>query len=113
MNTRTLDVTTVESACARCHNEETEIAPEVPQKARTTLNKFLSIDRFHRYVAARMDPTQSGLFFREIDGRVVALSVLWHTFDLERIEIETQAVLDVMRRKRDEIRKQKAAGEER
>jgi hypothetical protein len=109
MNTQTLDVTTVEAACARCHNEETKIAPEVPQEARATLNKFLSIDRFHRYVAARMDPAQSGLFFRQIDGRVASLSVLWHTFDLERIEGETQAVLEVMRRKRDEIRKQRAA----
>jgi hypothetical protein len=109
MNTLTLDVTGVEAACARCHDEETGIAPGVPQQARTTLNKFLSIDRFHRYVAARMDPLESGPFFSEIDERVAALSVLWHTFDLPRIDEETQAVLDVMRRKRNEIRKPKAS----
>ena len=104
MNTLTLDVTTVEAACARCHNQETEIDPKVPQQARATLNKFLSISRFHRYIAARMEPAQSGPFFRQIDARVESLSVLWHSFDLERIEGETQAVLDVMRQKRDEIR---------
>jgi hypothetical protein len=107
MNTLTLDVTTVEAACARCHNEQTKIDPKIPQQARATLNKFLSIDRFHRYIAARMDPAQAGVFFREIDARVESLSVRWHTFDLERIDAETRAVLDVMRGKRDEIREQR------
>jgi hypothetical protein len=110
MNTLTLDVTTVEAACARCHNEEAKIDAKIPKQARATLNRFLSIDRFHRYVAARMDPAQAGPFFREIDTRIEALSVLWHTFDLERIEKETGAVLDVLRSKRDEIRRQKSAG---
>jgi hypothetical protein len=107
MNTLTLDVTTVAAACARCHNEETKIDPKVPEQARAALNKFLSIDRFHRYIAARMDPAQAGLFFREVDARVEALSVLWHTFDLERIRGDTQQMIDVMRRKRDEIRRQR------
>jgi hypothetical protein len=101
----TLDVATVESACKRCHDAETGIDPEVPAEARATLNKFLSIARFHRYVAARMEPVEAARFFQQIDGRVEALSVLWHTFDLERIDRETQAVIDVMREKRDEIRK--------
>lgn len=107
MNTLTLDVTTVADACARCHNEKAKIDPEVPQQARATLNKFLSIDRFHRYIAARMDPAQAGVFFRGVDARVDSLSILWHTFDLERIDAETRAVLDVMRGKRDEIRGQR------
>jgi hypothetical protein len=109
MNTLVLDVTTVQAACARCHNAETKIDPKVPEQARGALNKFLSIDRFHRYIAARMDPAESVPFFRQIDARVDALRVLWHTFDLERIGAETQGVLDVMQRKRDEIRKQHPA----
>jgi hypothetical protein len=107
MNTLTLDVTTVEEACARCHNTETEIDPEVPARARVALNKFLSIDRFHRYVAARLPPAESALFFREVDRRVTSLSVLWHTFDLKRVQAETTGVLDVMKAKRDEIRQQR------
>jgi len=106
MNTLVLDVNSVEAACARCHNSETEIDPKVPAEARDALNKFLSIDRFHRYIVARMEPAQAGLFFREIDSRVASLSVLWHTFDLDRIRAETQQVIDVMRTKRDEIRAQ-------
>lgn len=105
MNTLTLDVTTVEAACARCHDEKGEIDPLVPEKARASLNKFLSIDRFHRYIAVRMDPAESVPFLREMDARIEALSVLWHTFDLPLIETETQEVLDVMRSKRDELRK--------
>ena len=107
MNTLVLDVTTVEAACARCHNTETKIDPKVPEEARATLNKFLSIDRFHRYIAARMDPAESAPFFRQIDARVDGLRVLWHTFDLERIGAETQGVLDVMQQKRDSLREQR------
>jgi hypothetical protein len=109
MNTLTLDVTTVEETCVRCHNDETKIDPKIPKQARATLNKFLSIDRFHRYIAARMDPVEAAAFFSGIDARVDALSIRWHTFDLEEIDKETQAVLDLMRQKRDEIRKQRAA----
>lgn len=109
MNTLTLDVTTVEAACARCHEPGSGIDPDVPARARETLNKFLSIDRFHRYIAARMEPEPAAAFFQRVDQRVAALSVLWHTFDLDRIQAETQAVLDVMRKERDEIRARKQA----
>ena len=54
-----------------------------------------------------MDPAESGLFLRQIDARAASLSVLWHGFDLELIGRETQAVLDAMRKKRDEIRGQR------
>jgi hypothetical protein len=111
MNTLTLDVTTVEAACARCHDAETEIDPEVPAEARAALNKFLSIDRFHRYIAARMEPTEAGLFLRELDARIASLSVLWHSFELDRIRAETREVLDAMRSKRDEIRARQTAEE--
>lgn len=107
MLTGVLDVTNVEKACGRCHNEETENHPEIPEKARIVLNKFLSMHRFYRYIGIRIDPGESKPFLAKVDERLHELSVLWHTFDLEKIEKETNEVLDVFKDKRDEIRRKR------
>lgn len=105
MNTTVLDVTTVEAACARCHNEESDNEPEIPQQARGILNKFLSIDRFHRYMSARLDADERRAFFDAVDPRIHALKVKWHAFDLSEIEPATRALVDLMKAKRDELRR--------
>lgn len=110
MNTSVLDVTTVRAACARCHNEEMDNHPEIPDKARTILNKFLSIDRFHRYMSARLEADERQAFFAEVDPRIHALAVTWHGFDLEEIEPATRALVDLMKEKRSSLRKKPAAG---
>jgi len=113
MNTLTLDVTTVEATCSECHNDETGNHPDIPDQARVALNRFLSIDRFHRYVAVRLDPKEARGYLATIDARREELSVLWHTFDLERIEAATRGILDDLRTKRDEIRARAKGGAER
>lgn len=104
MNTLTLDVTTIEQTCSICHNAESGNHPEIPDEARETMRRFLSIDRFHRYVAIRLEPEEAKTYLSGIDARREELSVLWHTFDLDRIERETRAILDDLRAKRQEIR---------
>jgi len=108
MNTLTLDVTTVEATCAHCHDQDNH--PEVPADARAALNKFLSIDRFERYVRVRTDPAQAREFLEWVDAQRGDLSVLWHTFELERIDAATTAILDALRARRDALR---ARGESR
>jgi hypothetical protein len=105
MNTAVLDVATVKAACARCHNDETENNPEIPDEARVILNRFLSIDRFHRYVSVRLKLEERRSIFEVADPRIHALAVLWHTFDLEKIEQESRAVVELMQEKRDAVRK--------
>jgi nitrate/TMAO reductase-like tetraheme cytochrome c subunit len=100
-----LNVNTVEETCSRCHNEETENSPETPEKARALLNRFLSIHRYYRYITVRGDPAETREFFEEVDAGIRALSVSWHTFDLEGIEERTKAVLDSVRLKREEVAK--------
>jgi len=109
MNTLTLDVTSVEAACARCHNDESENHPEIPDQARRTLNKFLSIDRFYRYVAVRLDTDESRRFLEGIDTQRDELSVKWHTFDLEQIGAATNQILEQLRERRDRIRSRSRA----
>jgi nitrate/TMAO reductase-like tetraheme cytochrome c subunit len=104
INVGILDVTTVEAACARCHDEEHDNQPENPEKARAILNRFLSIHRFYRYVSIRIDPSEARSFFEDVDARHRQLSITWHTFDLEQIDKETTALLGLLKEKRDELR---------
>jgi nitrate/TMAO reductase-like tetraheme cytochrome c subunit len=103
-----LNVNSVEAACVRCHNEETDNHPEHPEKAREILNRFLSISRFYRYITIRVEPDEAKVFFMDIDERLQKLSVTWHTFDLEKIDRDTERVLALLKEKRDEIRKRRA-----
>lgn len=104
INVEVLNVNSVEAACARCHNEESDNHPDVPAKARDVLNRFLSIHRFYRYIGIHAAPGEARAFFAQFDPRLEALSVTWHTFDLERIESETAQALDVLKAKRAELR---------
>ena len=110
MNTTVLDVTTVKAACARCHNEKTENKPEIPDEARVILNKFLSIDRFNRYLSVRLKPEEKTSILNDADARIHALAVIWHSFDLKKIERETQALVDLMKQKRDAVGHRSSSG---
>jgi nitrate/TMAO reductase-like tetraheme cytochrome c subunit len=98
-----LDVTTVEETCSRCHNEKSGNEPDVPERARSLLNRFLSIHRYYRYITVRGDPAETKDFFDAVDAQIRTLSVTWHTFDLDEIEEQTKAVLDSVRTKREEV----------
>jgi len=105
INVAVLNVNTVEETCSRCHNDESENQPEVPERARSLLNRFLSIHRYYRYITVRGDPAETKGFFEAVDAQIRALSVTWHTFDLDDIEEKTEAVLESVRTKREEVAK--------
>jgi hypothetical protein len=104
INATVLDVNTVKETCLRCHNEETGNHPEIPDKASEALNLFLSIQRYYRYIGIRGDPADNQTFFAVMNKRVRDLSVLWHTFDLPKIDTETRLVLGQLKAKRTEVR---------
>ncbi len=108
INVGILNVNSVEEACARCHNQESDNHPENPAKARLILSRFLSIHRFYRYITIRIEPEEARAFFEDIDRRLQRLSVTWHTFDLPKIEEEVDEVLSVLKVKRDEVRRKRA-----
>jgi hypothetical protein len=99
VNESVLNVTTVQQACARCHNE--------------ILNKFLSIHRFYRYIAVRGEPEKTQEFFKKADSEIYALSVGWHSFDLEDVRERTGTVLRLMKEKRNQVRTRSRRGRER
>jgi len=111
MSTGVLNVNSIRESCARCHNEKTDNHPENPERATAILNRFLSIHRFYRYIAVRGSPDESRAFFEVADQKIEHLVVTWHTFDLEEIEAETRAVLDLLKAERDRIRQAIRAAE--
>jgi hypothetical protein len=107
INVEVLNVNSVEAACARCHDEANDNHPEMPARARDVLNRFLSIHRFYRYIAIHARPEEAQTFFEAFDRRLDALSVTWHTFDIERAEAETAGALAVLKEKRAELRRRR------
>jgi nitrate/TMAO reductase-like tetraheme cytochrome c subunit len=103
INVAVLNVNTVEEACSRCHNEETENAPENPQEARDLLNRLLAIRRYYRYITVRGEPSETKAFFESTDQKLAELSATWHTFDLDQIREETRVVLAALKEKREEV----------
>jgi hypothetical protein len=103
LNVAVLNVNTVEETCWRCHNEDTGSSPENAEEARALLNRFLSIHRYYRYITRRGDPAETKRFFDELDARIHDLTVTWHTFDLDAIAEKTEAVLQELRAKREEV----------
>jgi hypothetical protein len=104
MNTVVLNVNTAKSTCRRCHNEETGNHPDIPDRASDILNRFLSIQRYYRYIDIRGEPAETQAFIAVMDERVRDLSVLWHAFDLPKIDKETRFVLDLLETKRAAVR---------
>ena len=105
LNVAVLNVNTVEDTCRKCHNQETENSPENAQEARALLNRFLSIHRYYRYITKRGEPAETKQFFEEFDAQIHDLTVTWHTFDLDAIGEKTEAVLEGLRAKREEVAK--------
>lgn len=105
INVAVLNVTTVEEICQQCHNDESGNHPENPRKARSLLNRFLSIHRYYRYITVRGDPAETKPFFEQIDAELRDLTTTWHSFDLEAIEKQTEVVLSELKAKREEVAK--------
>lgn len=105
INVAVLNVNTVEATCAKCHNEETDNAPENPTKARELLNHFLAIHRYYRYISVRLDSPTTQEYFKQIDAQLHDLSIAWHTFDLDEIGKRTDAILASLKEKREEVGK--------
>ena len=107
MNVEVLNVRSVRESCARCHNEEKDNHPENPEKAELMLNRFFSIHRLYRYILNNTESDEAQAFFAIVDPRLHALSITWHTFDLEDIEKGTDEALVLLHEKREELRKRK------
>lgn len=107
VNLRVLNVNNVRTTCAKCHNEKTENNPEIPDHAEKVLHDFLSIDRYARYITLRSDARKTREMLERIESSIRTLSEEWHTFNLEEIEEKTQVLLQEVKEKRSQLKKER------
>jgi len=100
-----LNVSTVSQVCNQCHNEGTGFHAEIPRRAQNLLNHRYSINSFYRYISTKGEPAKTQAFLKEIDADLARLAVTWHTFDLNKVEEDTKAILARLQQKREEISK--------
>jgi formate-dependent nitrite reductase cytochrome c552 subunit len=109
VNISVLNVSTVRTTCARCHNKESGLFPEIPGEAESVLSDFLSIHRYYRYIAAKGEPKQIKALFKIIDPRIKRLNANWHTFDLPKVKADTEELITFLKMQRDQMQRQPAA----
>jgi hypothetical protein len=108
VNISVLNVGTVRQACERCHNSQTGNYPEIPAQAEEVLSRFLSINRYYRYIATQGDPRQVQGVFKTLDPRIKELNASWHRFDLDKVGKETRELIDQLKAQREEIGRKQA-----
>ncbi len=107
-----LGVTSVTDSCVRCHNDDSDNHPENPDKAKVVLDRIHSINRFYRYIVRRIEPSERGPFFEEVDAKLHHFSITWHTFDWDDIDAESSDLFDQLKSKREEIKKKSREAKE-
>jgi hypothetical protein len=110
VNTTVLNVTTVRATCEKCHNNETDNHPEIPEQAEDVLSQFLSIQRYNRYLVQKGDPAQVKAMFKILAPRIKRLNDSWHTFDLEKVSDQTQDMINFLKAQREQMDQRPAPG---
>lgn len=107
INSQALKVSTIKEACSKCHNIRSKNHQKVPLNAHMLLTRFRSIKRFNNYIKAKGDPNdpKTKSIIEESNKKIKNLSVTWHTFDIDEIEVQTMKLLDFMKQKREQIKR--------
>jgi formate-dependent nitrite reductase cytochrome c552 subunit len=88
-------VTRVKSTCLFCHNQESDLFPEVPGQADYVLNKINIIKGYRSFVNTHAKDRK---LVAELDAAYDDLTIKWHCFDLANVETETKELLGAYRK---------------
>ncbi len=80
----------VKNTCMFCHNLETGIAPEVPNRADYILSKINIIKGYKSFVETNAKDRE---LVESLGKRYIDLSARWHRFDLEKVAEEAKCLL--------------------
>ncbi len=84
----------VRTTCTFCHNPSEGIAPEVPDRAEYILSKMNVIKGYRAFVKKFQ---KDEVALASIEESYARLTESWHLFDLHRVEVETEFLLNVLR----------------
>jgi hypothetical protein len=87
----------VRTTCTFCHNPSKDIAPDVPDRAEYILSKINVIKGYRAFVRKIQHDEEA---LDEIEESYQRLTGYWHLFDLDRVESETEHLLDLLRQEK-------------
>jgi hypothetical protein len=90
--------------CTSCHNRVTENHPEVPEFASYLIERLSFINYYTRYLVSKGVMEKDPQFSKTIREEFSALSQVWHTLELERIEEKTRQIRTILLKRREELR---------
>jgi hypothetical protein len=83
-------VTRVKSTCAFCHNLESGVLPDVPDRADYVLNKINIMKGYRGFVDTH---AKDRVQVKALDESYLDLIARWHRFDLDNVETDAKALL--------------------
>jgi cytochrome c553 len=89
--------------CSSCHNQVTENHPEVPELAGYLIERLSFINYYARYLISKGVMENDPQFSKTIDEEFLALSQVWHSLELDRIEEKTRQIRAMLLKKRKEM----------
>lgn len=99
-------VTRVKNTCAFCHNMETGILPQVPDRADYVLNKINIMKGYRSFVNTHAANQDLAL---ELDKAYGDLIARWHRFDLDDVEADAKTLLGEYRKAKAQAMKDRRA----
>jgi formate-dependent nitrite reductase cytochrome c552 subunit len=88
-------VTRVKSTCLFCHNQESDLYPEVPGQADYVLNKINIIKGYRSFVDTHAKDRE---LVAELNKSYEKLTAKWHRFDLADVETDAKELLGAYRK---------------
>ncbi len=89
--------------CTTCHNQVTENHPEVPEFAGYLIERLSFINYFIRYLISKGVMENDPQFSKTINEEFSALSQVWHSLELDRIEDKARQIRAMLLNKRKEL----------
>ena len=88
-------VTRVKSTCLFCHNQESDLYPEVPGQADYVLNKINIIKGYRGFVDTYAEDRD---LVAQLNQSYEELTAKWHCFELADVETDTEELLGAYRK---------------
>lgn len=98
MNTGVYEAHNIAAGCAACHNEESKTTPEVGTQAKSILKHVNFIRSYKKFVTIYYSETEPELI-KEINSQYTDIAYSWHTFDFEKIDEKSMALLNILKAK--------------
>ena len=84
----------VKNTCLFCHNQQSGLMPDLPDRAEYILSKINIIKGYKSFVSTH---SKDRKLVADIEADYAELTAHWHRFDLDVVGVKTKELLDMLR----------------